>query len=78
MLIGAATNMVQPISTSICTCCTSFVVREISVGAPKWATSRAEKSPTREKIAERRSRPTPIAVRAANHTVPRRSTTAAG
>ena len=41
-MIGAATSIVQVISTSICTCCTSLVVRVISEGAPKWATSRAE------------------------------------
>ena len=32
----------QVITTSICTCCTSLVLRVISDGAPKWATSRAE------------------------------------
>jgi hypothetical protein len=35
MVIGAATNMVQLKSTSICTCCTSLVLRVISDGAPK-------------------------------------------
>ncbi len=43
LMIGAATSIVQVISTSICTCCTSLVVRVISDGAPNWATSRAEK-----------------------------------
>ena len=31
-MIGAATSIVQVISTSICTCCTSLVVRVISDG----------------------------------------------
>ena len=39
MVIGAATNMVLLISTSICTCCTSLVLRVINVGAPKWLSS---------------------------------------
>ena len=42
-MIGAATSIVQLISTSICTCCTSLVLRVISDGAPNRATSRAEK-----------------------------------
>ena len=37
---GAAIIMVRPISTSICTCCTSLVVRVISDGAPNSLTSR--------------------------------------
>ena len=44
-MIGAATSSVQVISTSICTCVTSLVLRVISVGAPKWATSRSENVP---------------------------------
>ena len=63
-MIGAATSIVQVMSTSICTCCTSFVVRVISDGAPNRPTSRAENSPTRWKTAARTSRPKPIAVRA--------------
>ncbi len=46
-MIGAATSIVQVTITSICTCCTSLVVRVISDGAPNPATSRAENSPTR-------------------------------
>ena len=46
-MIGAATSSVQIISTSICTCCTSLVMRVISDGAPNVATSWAEKSVTR-------------------------------
>ena len=68
IMIGADTIRVPPISTSICTCCTSLVSRVISDGAPKCCTSRAENEPTRWKIAARRSRPKPIALRAENHT----------
>ena len=69
-MIGADTAIVQPISTSICTCCTSLVVRVISEGAPKCCTSRVENVPTRWKSAPRRSRPRPMAVRAPNQTAP--------
>ena len=62
-MIGAATSIVQVSRTSICTCCTSLVLRVISDGAPNRLTSRAENSPTRWKIAARTSRPKPIAVR---------------
>ena len=51
IMIGAATNSVQVIRTSICTCCTSLVMRVISDGAPNWPTSRAEKPVTRWKSA---------------------------
>jgi hypothetical protein len=67
-MIGAMTIMVQVITTSICTCWTSFVLRVISDGAPKCAISRLENSPTRPKIVPRRSRPTLIAVRAPKYT----------
>ena len=67
-MIGAAIIIVHVITTSICTCCTSLVLRVISDGAPKCATSRAENSPTRRKIAPRRSRPKLIAVRAPKYT----------
>ena len=36
IMIGAATIIVQVISTSICTCWTSLVLRVISDGAPIW------------------------------------------
>ena len=36
IMIGAATIIVQDISTSIWTCCTSLVLRVISDGAPIW------------------------------------------
>nr|BFE69093.1 hypothetical protein GCM10020092_023940 [Actinoplanes digitatis] len=41
-MIGAATISRNVISTSICTCWTSLVVRVISEGAPNRSTSRAE------------------------------------
>ena len=61
MVIGALRNIVASSSTSICTCCTSLVLRVISDGAPKWFSSRAEKASTRSKIAARTSRPKLIA-----------------
>jgi hypothetical protein len=67
-MIGAATSSVQVMTTSICTCCTSLVVRVISDGAPKRAISWAENVPTREKIDPRTSRPNAIDVRAPNQT----------
>ncbi len=39
---GAAIIIVTPITTSSCTCWTSLVIRVMSDGAPKWATSLAE------------------------------------
>ena len=62
-MIGAATSIVQEVSTSICTCCTSFVHRVISDGAPNRFTSRVENSPTRWKTDARTSAPKPVAVR---------------
>ncbi len=64
LMIGVAMSIVQVSSTSICTCCTSLVVRVISDGAPNRATSRSENAPTRVKTASRTSRPNAIAVRA--------------
>ena len=63
-MIGAPTIMNAVIMTSCCTCWTSLVVRVIRLGAPNWLTSRALNESTRSKIAARRSRPNPIAVRA--------------
>ena len=51
-------------TTSICTCVTSLVMRVMSDGAPKVATSWAEKSVTRWNSAPRTSRPNAIAARA--------------
>ena len=62
-VIGAATSSVQVISTSICTCCTSLVIRVISDGAPKVFISLAEKSPMWWNRPSRQSRPKPIAAR---------------
>ena len=45
-MIGVEMNRVQPISTSICTCWTSLVLRVISDGAPNVLSSRAENVPT--------------------------------
>ncbi len=67
-MIGAETMSVNVISTSICSCWTSLVVRVISDGAPKCPTSRAEKSCTRLKMADRTSRPRAMAVRAPKYT----------
>ena len=44
---GAEITIVQVICTSICTCCTSFVMRVMSDGAPKRLVSLAEKATTR-------------------------------
>jgi hypothetical protein len=63
-MIGAMMKIVANMTTSSCTCWTSLVVRVISDGGPNVATSRAENSPTRWKIADRTSRPNAIAVRA--------------
>ena len=63
IMIGAATIIVALMSTSICTCCTSLVVRVISDGAPKWFISWAENDPTRWNRSRRTSRPNAIAVR---------------
>ena len=63
-VIGAATASVHAMTTSICTCCTSLVMRVMSDGAPNWFTSRAEKSVTRWNRSPRTSRPNPIATRA--------------
>ena len=59
-VMGAATSIVHVMSTSICTCCTSFVMRVISDGAPNCCTSCAEKPVTWWKSAARTSRPKPI------------------
>ena len=62
--IGALTSIVLVMSTSICTCCTSLVVRVMSEGAPNRLTSRSEKVPTCANTAPRKSRPRAIATRA--------------
>ena len=75
IVIGAAMAIVQAITTSICTCCTSLVMRVMSDGAPNVPTSRAEKSVTWWKSAARRSRPKPIATRAPKYTAATAKTT---
>ena len=60
-MIGVATMKFSPISTSICTCCTSFVPRVIRVAAPKRLTSFAEKRVTLRNTSRRRSRPKAMA-----------------
>ena len=45
-MIGATTSIVMLMSTSICTCWTTFVVRVMSDGAPNLPTSRADSLPT--------------------------------
>ena len=65
---GAAIIMVRPMSTSICTCCTSLVVRVISDGAPNSLTSLSENCSTLRKRLPRTSRPNAIAVRALKYT----------
>ncbi len=62
-VIGAASSSVQESRTSICTCCTSLVMRVISDGGPNTATSCAEKSVTRWNSPPRTSRPKPIDAR---------------
>ena len=62
-MIGADTSSVQVIRTSICTCCTSLVIRVISDGAPNVFISLAEKLPTWWNRPSRQSRPKPIAAR---------------
>ncbi len=63
-MIGAMTMIVRDSSTSICTCCTSFVVRVMRDGAPNWPISCAEKRCTFVNRPARTSRPNDIATRA--------------
>ncbi len=70
IISGALTIMIAVISTSICSCCTSLVLRVIRLGAPKVFSSLAEKDSARSKIAWRRSRPKAIAERAPNQVAP--------
>ena len=70
IVMGAPTSITQVISTSICTCCTSFVERVIRLGAPNLFISRAEKLSVRSKMASRTSRPNCMAVFAPAQTAP--------
>ncbi|OPZ51479.1 MAG: hypothetical protein BWY91_02674 [bacterium ADurb.BinA028] len=65
IMIGAPTIIDRVIKTTIWACCTSLVVRLMSVGAPNCETSRAEKSTTPWNTWARVSRPKAIDVRAA-------------
>ena len=68
-VIGAATIIVQAISTSIWTCCTSLVMRVISDGAPNCADlAGREAGDLVEQVAARTSRPKPIAALAPKYT----------
>ena len=57
--------IVQVITTSICTCCTSFVLRVMSEPGPNFETSRSEKPLTLPYTSRRMSRPIAMAARAA-------------
>ena len=61
IMIGAATSSVQIISTSICTCWTSLVMRVISDGAPKLADLLGGEVGDAVEQALRTSRPKPMA-----------------
>ena len=61
-IIGAMSTTLSIISTTICTCCTSLVVRVMSDGAPKRLTSACENLCTRRNSAPRVSRPSAIEV----------------
>ena len=61
-MIGARIITFRPMTTSIWTCWTSFVLRVISDGGPKVFVSVWEKLRTFRKIALRTSRPKAIAV----------------
>ncbi len=70
IISGEVTAMMQAIATSICTCCTSLVVRVISEGAPKAPHLAGGEGADPGKSAPRRSRPRLIAVRAPNQAAP--------
>ena len=73
--IGAEIISVADTCTSICTCCTSLVLRVMSDGAPNCPTSRCENATTRWKRSPRRSRPIPIASREPKYTATMAQTT---
>lgn len=73
--MGADTMTVADICTSICTCCTSLVLRVISDGAPNCPTSRCENATTRWKRSARTVLPMPIARREPRYTATREHTT---
>ena len=61
-IIGAMSTTLSIIRTTICTCCTSLVVRVMSDGAPNRLTSACENFCTRRKSAPRVSRPSDMEV----------------
>ena len=65
---GAVTMMVSAICRNIWTCCTSLVLRVMSVGAPRLFISRSENCCTARKVRPRMSRPTDMEVRDAKNT----------
>ncbi|MNW56401.1 hypothetical protein D3C74_341130 [compost metagenome] len=67
-MMGAMTMMVKPMSTTIWTCWTSFVVRVMSDGAPSTPISCAENDWTRVKSPLRTSRPNDMATLAPKYT----------
>ena len=64
MRMGAETIIDSAVTTTIWTCCTSFVLRVISEAVPNLLTSTCEKVWTARKTALRMSRPTAMAVSA--------------
>ena len=61
------TSIVAPIIASICTCCTSLVLRVMSDPAPNAEISRSENELTRSYTSRRMSRPAAMAARAAKN-----------
>ena len=61
IMIGAVIIMLRAIRTNCCTCWTSLVFRVIRVAEPKWLTSTWLNVSTLRKIADRTSRPNPMA-----------------
>ena len=59
--IGALIIIVSASSTTCCTCWTSLVLRVIRLAAPNWLISTWLKVSTLRKMADRTSRPKPIA-----------------
>ncbi len=75
LMIGAEITTLSIISTTICTCCTSLVVRVMRDGVPKRFTSACEKLSTRRNSAARTSRPKPMATRDPQYTAMTAATT---
>ena len=69
IITGIEAMNIRPMLSTVWTCWTSLVLREIRVGAPKWESSLAEKSPTRWKTSRRRSRAMPAEVAEAKRAI---------